>query len=269
MHWLSFLIGALIGWLAGWLIDYLICRPRRLAAEAELRTKVVDSANREVTTLKGQLAGHKDLQARLDGADGEITALTGQLGGMKDLQVHLDSANGEIDGLKAQLAGMQDVQANLDACRVELKQHKLEIEGLNAELATARAGAASLGAAAGLGLSEKRNLEASLDLPVTRAPEAIVPMVSPALQPHTPDDLTIVEGIGAKISDLLNQNGISTFAQLADASVERLRAILVSAGPRFRVADPETWPEQALRARNGEWEALKNLQDSLRGGRRA
>ncbi len=151
MHWLSFLIGALVGWLIGWLIDYLICRPRRAAAEAELRAKLVEGANREVVALKGQLAGHKDLQVRLDGA------------------------NGEINGLKAQLAGMKDVQANLDICRSQTKQYEFEIERLNVDLAAARAGVAGLGAAASLALPEKRNLEVGLEEPVTRAPEVIVP----------------------------------------------------------------------------------------------
>ncbi len=245
MHWLSFLIGALVGWLIGWLIDYLICRPRRAAAEAELRTKLVEGANREVIALKGQLAGHKDLQVRLDGA------------------------NGEINGLKAQLAGMKDIQVNLDACRAGAKQYEFEIERLNADLAAARAGAAGLGVAAGLTLPEKRNLEVNLDQPVTRAPEVIVPMAAPTPGPLTTDDLTIVEGIGPKIAELLHQNGIDTFAQLADASIERLKAILALGGPRFRVADPATWPHQALLARDGDWAALKTLQDSLQSGRRA
>ncbi len=94
-------------------------------------------------------------------------------------------------------------------------------------------------------------------------------MAAPIPTPVAPDDLTIVEGIGPKIAELLHQNGIDTFAQLADASIERLQAILVSGGPRFRSADPGTWPHQALLARDGEWAALKTLQDALQGGRRA
>jgi hypothetical protein len=48
-----------------------------------------------------------------------------------------------------------------------------------------------------------------------------------------------------------------------------LRAILDSGGPRFRIADPGTWPMQALLARDGYLDALKAVQDTLRAGRRA
>ena len=88
---------------------------------------------------------------------------------------------------------------------------------------------------------------------------------SPA--PLTPDDLKIMEGIGPKIEALLNQAGILTFSQLADASPERLRQILVAAGPRFQIQDPGTWPRQAQLAAGGKWNELKKLQDELTAGR--
>lgn len=61
------------------------------------------------------------------------------------------------------------------------------------------------------------------------------------------DDLKAIDGIGPKIEALLHQAGIRTYAQLAETPVERLREILAQAGPRFRLADPTTWPEQARR----------------------
>ncbi len=86
--------------------------------------------------------------------------------------------------------------------------------------------------------------------------------------PSKPDDLKRIEGIGPKIAELLNAAGITTFAQLAQTDVETLRQILVKAGRRFALASPETWPEQAALAAKGDWDALKRLQDSLKGGRR-
>ena len=82
------------------------------------------------------------------------------------------------------------------------------------------------------------------------------------------DDLRIIEGIGPKISQLLNDAGIFTFAQLANADIEELRQILANAGSRFRLAKPDTWPEQARLAADGDWESLKALQAELSGGRR-
>ncbi|GAP17157.1 helix-hairpin-helix domain-containing protein [Levilinea saccharolytica] len=79
------------------------------------------------------------------------------------------------------------------------------------------------------------------------------------------DDLTLIEGIGPKINQLCHAAGIHTFADLAQADVSRLQAILDEA--KLRIADPTTWPEQARLAAAGDLEALKTYQDSLKGGR--
>jgi predicted flap endonuclease-1-like 5' DNA nuclease/predicted nuclease with TOPRIM domain len=81
------------------------------------------------------------------------------------------------------------------------------------------------------------------------------------------DDLTKIEGIGPKISSVFNNNGIFTFAELANTAVGVLKHILKEGGPRFRLADPGTWPMQARLAADGEWAQLKVLQDVLDGGK--
>ena len=86
-------------------------------------------------------------------------------------------------------------------------------------------------------------------------------------EPVEPDDLRKIEGIGPKISDILHENGIDTFAQLAETDVDDLRAILSAAGPRFRLANPTTWPQQAQLAAAGDWEGLRALQGELKHGR--
>lgn len=67
----------------------------------------------------------------------------------------------------------------------------------------------------------------------------------PAPKPFDNTDLVQIDGIGPKIAQLLKDHGIATVDQLAAASVEDLHAILVQAGPRFRIADPSAWPGQA------------------------
>ena len=81
------------------------------------------------------------------------------------------------------------------------------------------------------------------------------------------DDLKIVEGVGPKIETLLKEGGISTWAELAAASEERLKEILDAAGPRYQIHDPSTWPAQAKFAVDGQWDELKEYQDMLTGGR--
>lgn len=81
------------------------------------------------------------------------------------------------------------------------------------------------------------------------------------------DDLKIVEGIGPKIADLLNNEGIKTWKQLSETSTDRLKEILDTAGPNFQIHDPGTWAAQARLADQGKWEELKQLQDELKGGK--
>ena len=82
-----------------------------------------------------------------------------------------------------------------------------------------------------------------------------------------PDDLKRIEGIGPKISALLQGAEIKTYAQLVAAGVSRLEEILAEAG-LSGLAKPATWPEQASLAATGDWEALEALQNELKGGRR-
>lgn len=83
-----------------------------------------------------------------------------------------------------------------------------------------------------------------------------------------PDDLTVIEGIGPKISGILHEHGITTFAKLAEARVGQLQELLDGAGGNYQLADPATWPEQARLAAKGDWEQLQELKDRLQGGRR-
>ncbi|MBN1873037.1 MAG: hypothetical protein JXA33_02330 [Anaerolineae bacterium] len=88
----------------------------------------------------------------------------------------------------------------------------------------------------------------------------------PDTGPLEPDELKRIEGIGPKVSSLLNDAGILTFAQLAATPQERLRRILDEANLRF--LNPATWPEQAALAAAKNWEGLAKLQEALKGGQR-
>ena len=81
-----------------------------------------------------------------------------------------------------------------------------------------------------------------------------------------PDDLTKLEGIGSKVSQVLAEAGITTFAQLANADKATVEEALKAAG--LQMMDPSGWIEQAVLAAKGDWEALSKLQDELKGGRR-
>jgi predicted flap endonuclease-1-like 5' DNA nuclease len=92
---------------------------------------------------------------------------------------------------------------------------------------------------------------------------------SPAPAGTEPDDLKRIEGIGPKISALLQAAGITSFAQLAASDAQALTQILREEDPRLaRLADPTTWPEQAALAALGAWDVLEELQEELTAGRR-
>ena len=81
------------------------------------------------------------------------------------------------------------------------------------------------------------------------------------------DDLTVVEGIGPKIRELFHNHDVKTWASLADCSIEKCQKVLNSGGKRFEIHRPGTWPEQSKMASLGQWQKLKDWQDSLDGGK--
>lgn len=105
----------------------------------------------------------------------------------------------------------------------------------------------------------------TVDYPIaTNASKTVYPKISPD---HAPDDLKIIQGIGPKIEEILNREGIHTFEQLTETSLLRIAGILKKAGPRFQLQDPSSWPEQASLAREQKWEELEKLKIKLISGR--
>jgi predicted flap endonuclease-1-like 5' DNA nuclease len=143
------------------------------------------------------------------------------------------------------------LQADLDACKANTKNLNARISTLEADLAakskittqsfTATAPSSiafdSAGAANYLGKKIKEN------------------------------DLKIVEGIGPKIEALLNNAGINSWYDLAEASTEKLQSILDAGGENYAIHNPSTWPKQALLAYQGKWQELKDWQQNLLGGK--
>ncbi len=100
----------------------------------------------------------------------------------------------------------------------------------------------------------------------TKPAAAEKPKVEAKPEKKAADDLAMVEGIGPKISELLQKDGITSFAELAKTKVDRLKEILEAAGPAYASHAPDTWPEQAKLAAEGKFDELKELQDKLDGG---
>lgn len=81
------------------------------------------------------------------------------------------------------------------------------------------------------------------------------------------DDLTVVEGIGPKISELFHAKNIKTWQALSVASQEQCQEALNAGGKRFEMHHPGSWPLQAKLAHEGKWEELAKWQNEHKGGR--
>ncbi len=103
--------------------------------------------------------------------------------------------------------------------------------------------------------------------PVEQAEETPEAPESEAPPEEQIDDLKVIEGIGPSIAGLLRESGIRTYHALATTPVDRLNEILTEARLNH-LADPSTWAEQARLAADEQWEALDELQKSLKGGRK-
>jgi len=226
-----------------------------------------------------------DRQGQIEGLKTDLEEATGRAGRLEASFQEQDSTVSELrDRVSQGEATIRDLTGQIEERNQTVGQLELtvsdghgQIEGLKTDLeeATGRAGRLE---------SSLQEREEELTVLRSKLQEVDVaehhdtPTVAPHLAsespdfvartlPSTPDDLTRIEGIGPKISSLIQADGITTFARLAQTEVSRLKGILDEAGPRFRLADPATWPEQASLAANGEWDRLSALQDQLKAGR--
>lgn len=81
------------------------------------------------------------------------------------------------------------------------------------------------------------------------------------------DDLTKLEGIGAKVAKILTEAGYGSYAALAKANSAEVDKILDA--NNLQMMDSEGWIDQAKLADKGDMVGLAKLQEELKGGRRA
>ncbi|MFK7970715.1 MAG: helix-hairpin-helix domain-containing protein [Bacteroidia bacterium] len=163
------------------------------------------------------------------------------------------AAAGAAD-LKARISGLEGDLSSSNSLSADLKGR---IAGLEGDLSSSNSLVADLrGRIAGLEADLAACNEKSAGFVAAMAPVA-----------STKDDLKKIEGIGPKIEGLLNDDGIQTFAKLAETPVSRLKGVLTAAGDRYKMHDPGTWPKQGELARDGRWHELNYWQDLLDGGK--
>lgn len=82
------------------------------------------------------------------------------------------------------------------------------------------------------------------------------------------DNLQIIEGIGPKMEEVLQNAGVQTWKELASKTPVDLRNLLDQAdASKYKIIDPSTWSDQAQLAVNGKWEELIVMQKTLDTGK--
>lgn len=101
---------------------------------------------------------------------------------------------------------------------------------------------------------------------ISAVPAASTPTVAETDDAATVDDLTRLWGIGDVFASALQNEGITTFAELAGADLEALRtAINAGSDTTDEAANEETWSEQARFAVAGDWDGLDAYIEMLKG----
>jgi predicted flap endonuclease-1-like 5' DNA nuclease/uncharacterized membrane-anchored protein YhcB (DUF1043 family) len=251
------------------------------------------SASAEVSAESAKLS------ARIAELEAEKAKTAASVTAAADGSAKLSARIAELEAEKAKAAADATAAANAatsaasgESAKLAARVAELEAEhakGLAAAAAaaTAAAGAATLSSSkhseevaalkAQLSACEAKNAEAQSTIQGFAAAAAAAPSISAeqlaagagvlGLAKLAMDDLKVVEGIGPKIDELLVADGITSWHQLSNTSVERIQSILDAGGPSFRIANPSTWSRQAGLLANARWAEFKTLTDELTAGR--
>ncbi len=240
---------------------------RRRARKAQSRLERVEEQYRrrrkKVARLGARLKRRTRTRADSPATRAEIKRLKIRLGRQRDK-------------LARHRARLEQVEKKLGSHRLRAKQDTARLRRLKRKLGRQREKLARRRARLRRAKQDhaKQRQEISEDLAVVSSPSeepvspvGVEPTASDAPAEPTPDDLKRVEGVGPKIEALCHDAGIHRFAQLATTPVSELQAILDRAGSRYRIHNPETWPQQAALLAAGRWDEIEELQDRLVGGR--
>ena len=231
-----------------------------LAAELAGRADELASRDDELGTLRQRLA---DAHDELERTRGDLTTVEGSEAELRSRVDELLGAQAEVDRLRQRLEELERERAEIERLRSRVQELETQREATDTQADAATRNGASTRNGTGAAKAADRpaggtsGTAAQGPPDTTEAQEVLGKRVRP-------DDLTVVEGIGPKIAELLDAAGIGTWHELARTAPPRLRAVLDEAGPRYRVHDPSSWPRQAELLADGRWQAFKDLSTEQR-----
>jgi predicted flap endonuclease-1-like 5' DNA nuclease len=292
--WWWLVLGLLLGWLIELAIDYrywrrhakleaerVARRDAELAARAatlDEREQAVAQRDEEVTALQATLAAKDaDLMAqakRIDERGEEVTRL----------EQAMDKRRADLDRVGTTLNEREkDIAARTDALKTREGDAAARLEKLEAgESDVARRVAVVSNRESAMQNWETRILAREHEVGDKESELVRKAAAADALRaeldaakglmrrqyqtPEGTDDLQAIEGIGPKIASLLRNADISTFERLSETSLGELSRLLETGGPRFGLADPLTWAEQAAMLFSGDYVGFEQLKEELIGG---
>jgi chromosome segregation ATPase len=239
----------------------------------------MEEINQESVHLTEQLAGNlTDVKGQLGVREQEIRSLSEKvtekdesIDQLKENVTNLEELNTESANIAEQL------KSKLEDIKVQLDNREQNIVTLN-ELVNEKTESLDLLKFKIEKLEEQNHESAQMGEHLTAMVEELESSVEEKVREislmdarmgRMQDDLTIIGGIGPKVSSVLRGTGIKSFKKLGALDVESITEILESENPNLlRLVDPEMWPEQARLAFEEDWDALTVLQESLKDGKR-
>lgn len=268
---LWWLISGLLGLLAGYII-WARWKPKY----HELQDEHL-ALNNKLSKLEGEL---QESQHRIAMLDGDIAVANGRVremealvekgransdpSGQNDHEIKIKKLNAEVSELKKALRIAQEIthiaKKDLETTKSDLKASDNTNKKWEAKIVELRHELNKLktaNVASKIDAAEKvRNTSLTDDQKNAKS----------GFEKFKLNDLKIIEGIGPKIAELLNDNGIATWKDLSNTTAEEIKSILEKGGNRFSFANPTSWPKQASLAASENWDELAKLQDELDGG---
>lgn len=287
-------LGALIGWLVELAIDYLYWRKQAKAVAArqaerhvelrqeadrlQARSVALDARDAELTEQKSvQNAKDAELLAqarRLDERAEEHTRLEQRL---EKRRAELDKAGLTLNEREREIAGRHEALKALEADAGErmkaLTANEQDVARRVAVVSNRESAMSSWETRILAREREVADREALLardiaEAEATQVGFATLKALVGRQYRHADgrDNLETIAGIEPKIAGLLHDADIRSFERLSETPVGELTRILEAAGPRFGLADPMTWAEQAGLIHAGDFLGFEALKDELQGG---
>lgn len=269
-HTIEILLLLLGAFILGYLLRYVISR---MQIETQKRELDVERRHRRAleTDFDRVRAEHTAMGSRISTLEGDVNRGRTELA---ESHQKIAFSAGELSALKSETAAYP---TQLECLRAELAALSANPgkSTSDAELSTLRTQASRYDELSGDLIGARTELSAALaskdamqaELDRLRSEMDSQRQQAKPKATGKPDDLKVIEGIGPKINELLFVSGIRTFVELADAPIDRLQQILRDAGERYRMHDPSSWPQQAKLCAEGQWDALRELQDKIVAGR--